>query len=263
MRLIIFLGCILFSALLSAHEYWLDPVESKVSPAGQIEAHIRVGQNFKGDSYAFLPNEVEQVQIHWQGQSQIVKPRFGASPALKQAPLGTGLNILSLVTNAYSLTYTDPAIFEKFLKIDGLEWVKEAHKKRGLPEVGFVEAYYRYAKTLVDVGNVAGEDQKTGMKFEWVMQARSAKTNGSITARLYWEHEIYANAPCKVFIRKGDTVEILDLKTDESGDVRIPYAGNAKYLLNSVLMKEPYQKNVENLKAVWESHWASVTFSTQ
>jgi len=262
-QIVIVLLC-LAMAPLSAHEYWLDPLNYRLADTGQIQSHIRVGQYFKGDSYAYLPSEVESVQIHWQDTSRSIEPRFGATPAVKQQSPGEGLNILTISTSPFSLTYTEREKFEKFIKTERLDWVPEAHKKRGLPDVGFVEAYYRHAKTLVQVANNAGKDRKVGLKFEWVLQSNPyVDTTNELSAQLWWQNEQYANAHCKLFLKQGGEVTVIDLQTDDEGYVTLPRKSNANYLLNAVLMQLPSQQNIENLDAVWESHWASVTFSTE
>ena len=50
----LFFAC-LFTLAASAHEFWISPNSYMVSPDQQVEANIRVGQNFKGGAYSFVP----------------------------------------------------------------------------------------------------------------------------------------------------------------------------------------------------------------
>ena len=259
---------ILFASLVAAfhvqaHEYWLQPENFRLQAEDNIRANIRVGQHFKGDSYAYLPDELEYVNIYLADVSKAVKGRFGDIPAFNLRPLGEGLNILSVSTQPFKLTYTDEGKFEKFLKYDGLEWVLKEHEKRGLPETGFTEAYRRHAKALLKVGNGEGSDRRTGLEFEWVMQTNPyTDTGDTLTAQLWWREQVFSNAAFRVFVLKDGKVSEATYKTDDNGMATFPRTKDATYMVNAVHMLIPAAEIVQTMGAVWESRWASVTFFT-
>ena len=55
-----------------------------------------------------------------------------------------------------------------FIKHKDFEGLPEAHLARGLPEVGFVESYRRFAKSLIAVGSGVGQDRPVGLEIEIV-----------------------------------------------------------------------------------------------
>ena len=54
------------------------------------------------------------------------------------------------------------------MKHKAFDSVLEDHQARGLPDTGFRESYRRYAKTLIAVGDGAGNDPSIGPASEIV-----------------------------------------------------------------------------------------------
>ncbi len=261
--IVVFITSILVSQYGLAHEYWLHPQNFQLQTEDSIRVDIRVGQHFKGNTYAYLPTEIETAQIYLANRSGPIKARFGDIPAINQAPLGEGLTILTVASEPFKLTYNSADKFRDFLKYDGIEWVQKEHEKRGLPETGFTEAYRRHAKTLVKVGNGQGSDRRTGLEFEWVVLTNpyTNKTD-KLSAQLWWRDKLFANAAFRVFILKDGTVSESTYVTDENGVAIFPRIADAIYMINAVHMILPANELVVKMNAVWESRWASVTFAT-
>jgi len=254
---------LLLSLPLNAHEYWLQPGKFIFSEGETIQINIKTGQQFKGNSHAYLPDEVETMNLYVGDVTRKITPRFGAYPAIAKSTLGKGLHLFAVTSQPTNLTYTEPGKFKKFTQDEGLDWVLQAHKKRGLPMVGFTESFRRYTKTLVHVENSNGEDKKVGLTFEWVLQPRLAKAeNTPLTAKLWWQGKPFANKYFRVFIRaQGKLTETTSI-TDEAGLATFQFIPNAEYLLNSVHMVLPDKKTLEDSDVVWDSRWASLTFKT-
>lgn len=260
--ILVFITSVVVSQYGLAHEYWLQPENFQLQTEDSIRADIRVGQHFKGDTYAYLPTEIEAAQIHLGNTSKPIKGRFGDIPAISQLPLGDGLNIVTVASMPFQLTYSSAGKFRDFLKYDGIEWVQQEHEKRGLPESGFIEAYRRHAKTLVKVGNGEGSDRRTGLEFEWVMLTNPYTNNtDTMTAQLWWRDKVFANATFRVFTLKGGKVSENVYVTDAKGIASFPRRANTIYMINAVHMILPANELVVKMKAVWESRWASVTFA--
>jgi hypothetical protein len=82
--------------------------------------------------------------------------------------LEDGLAVLVHETTDSTLTYREFDKFVNFIKHKDFEGLPEAHLARGLPEVGFVESYRRFAKSLIAVGSGAGQDRPVGLEIEIV-----------------------------------------------------------------------------------------------
>jgi len=256
--------CIAVALPAGAHEYWVQGDRYVIGADDNIRAHVRVGQHFKGEALPYFPDAMESIQIHLGSRSGTIQPRYAAYPVISNSPLGDGLNIISLTSGRSELKHDDPEKFREFLVYEGLEWVLARHKERKLPSAGFIETYRRYAKMLVKVGSGEGEDRYLGMPLEWVLLANPyAGTADTLWAQLRWQGKVFAGAQCRVFIEKNDKLDEIVLHTDKEGKIRFPRVSEATYLVSAVHMVEPDRETVKQTRAVWESRWASVTFSAR
>ncbi|MEP4547764.1 MAG: DUF4198 domain-containing protein [Saccharospirillum sp.] len=249
--------------LANAHEFWLEPLQYRIDVNKTVQADIKVGENFKGDTYAFFPNRFVRFELHHNGRERPISARLGARPAAVQAVDSDGLTTLTYESTYTELTYDDPAVFDNFLTLDGLDWVRQAHEDRGLPERGFTEVFRRFAKTYIGTGNAQGEDRLIGYPLEWRLEDNPYTTNeqAPLTATLFLNDEPSAGVLARVFMKSGnEQAEEIRLTTDESGEISIPFRENTAYLVSSVHMQEPPADVAEETGAVWESLWASAVF---
>lgn len=247
----------------NAHEFWLEPLQYRIDVNKTVQADIKVGENFKGNTHAFFPNRFVRFELHHNGRERPISARLGARPAAKQAVDSHGLTTLTYESTYTELTYDDPAIFDNFLTLDGLDWVRQAHQERGLPDSGFTEVFRRFAKTYVGTGNAEGEDRLIGYPLEWRLEDNPYTLTGQapLTATLFLNNEPSAGVLARVFMKSGnENAEELRLTTDENGQIRIPFRANTAYLVSSVHMKQPPADVAEETGAVWESLWASAVF---
>jgi uncharacterized GH25 family protein len=191
-----------------------------------------------------------------------VNSRIGDNPAISEIVPNSGLHVLSYVSTGSEVTYSDPQKFEHFLNNEGIEWVKAAHEKRGLPTQGFTEAYQRFAKSLVKVGDGTGEDRALGLEFELVVETNPyTERDSDLVVSLLWRGKPFPQAQVTVFRRHDGDVSKTRFTTNAQGRVRIPRpVGSGVYLLNAVHMIEP-PPNDDGL--VWKSLWASTTFEVR
>jgi len=260
-QIILALGLYVAATLAAnAHEYWIEPLEFQVKPGGEIIANQKVGQDFKGNNYPFLPQEFTKSGLfNTKGKSPI-KGNIGDIPAFKIKPNKTGLNVLAVATRPDRLTYDTAEKFQTFLKNQGLEWALVEQRKRGLPDAGFTEAYSRYAKALVQVGPTAGNDVVVGLPIELIAEknpyALALKSIAKLPVRLLWQGKPLKQAQIKIFHRVKDKLNISKIRTDDTGRAMIPMSQSGKYLLSAVHIIPWTQKP----KDQWHSYWASMTF---
>ena len=257
-----------------AHEMWLEPVKFEIAKGDKLLAHEKVGQNFKGNKYAYLRSSYEKLNYTINDITHPLSPRLGSLPAIQQAIEEEGLLILSAMTTRSKLTYKDRKIFEKFLKTEGLEWVFKAHKERGLPEIGFTEVYRRFPKSLVKVGKGLGNDKALGFPLEWVALTNPYQVkdvNDKVELQLLWQGKPYVGVKVNVFNKiRPETGKSLTVRasaviqteyfTNEKGIISLSLNQNSEYLINAVKMIEPDSITSHKYNAVWESLWASMTF---
>ena len=122
------------------------------------------------------------------------------------------------------------------------------------------ERYSRYAKSLIAVGNGAGEDIEAGLATEIV--ALENPYTGDMTDGLdilvLYEGKPRMDTQVEVFRKAPDgTVTITYERTDEAGKATIPVLPGHRYQLDAVVLR-PLEV-VDEKDPSWESLWANMT----
>ena len=263
MRLLPLCLCAVLVAALPgrAHEFWISPQTYRVAPDAQLLAHIRVGQQFKGNAYSYVPGKFVRFDVVMGDRAIPVEGRVGDRPALAMTAPGEGLAVVVHQTTNMFLTYSEAQKFENFVREKDFAWALDDHAARGLPATGFRERYSRYGKSLIAVGGGAGADAPVGMETEVVALANpyTDDLSGGLPVQVLYQGAPRAQVQVEVFERApGDSVTVRRYRTDEHGQAVIDVLPGREYLVDSVVMR-PLEA-VEELDPVWESLWASLTF---
>ncbi len=250
------LACIAIPA--KSHEFWIDPVDHQVEPGGEIVAALRVGQEYSGSSYAYLPPRFRRFDFAYAGAVQPVEGMIGDRPAVTMAAPGEGLVTLIHVTTDSRITWDEMAEFEAFVRHKDAVWTLDEHMRRGLPETDVTEIYSRYAKSLVAVGAGGGTDIEAGLLTEIVALENpyTGRTDDGLDVRLLYQGEPRGNEQIEIFEKAVDgTVTISTIRTDDNGVAAIPVRPGHRYMLDAVVLREGGDA------AMWESLWANLTFA--
>jgi len=245
----------------SAHEFWISPKDYTVAPGEQVVADIRVGQNFKGGAYSFVPGKIVRFDLVQGDNVTPVTGVVGDRPAMTMKAPAEGLVIAVHQTTDYFLTYTDPEKFVNFVTHKDFDGVLEEHKARGLPDSGFRERYSRFGKSLIAVGGGEGADRVVGMETEIVALANpyTDDLSAGLPVQVFYQGAVRASVQVELFAKAPDgTVAITQYTTDEEGRVSLPVLPGHEYLVDSVVMRA-LEKTADKDPA-WESLWASLTF---
>ena len=245
-----------------AHEFWIEPTRYKLEPSEKIVANLRVGQYFKGNTFSFVPEKFVEFSVIDSSGKRPIDGRLGDLPAVNEPTIKTGLHVLLHHSTVNTLTYTDFAKFERFARKEGNAWLLDAHNQRGLPRKDVTEAYTRYAKALVLVGDGEGRDEWAGMPLEIVAETNpyADSSSGTISVRLLWNGQGMAGKQISIFRKHGGCeAKRTAVLTDTDGRASIPREPGGRFLLNSVHVVEPPAAS-KNTRAMWQSFWASTTF---
>jgi len=253
---------LLSTRIVAAHEFWISPERYLIPQDRMIVAALRVGEDFKGPSFAYLPPQSARFDLVQGDRAVPVTSRIGDRPALNQGVDRPGLWIVVHETADHRLRYTDPQKFRNFANHKGFPAVLQQHKARGLPDDGFVELYRRYAKALVAVSDGAGADRRVGLRTEIVAGLNPYTddlTNG-LPVQVILDQAARADAQIEVFGRSAGKVTVETYRTDANGRAVITVAPDTEYLVNAVKML-PLEPDAPE-DPVWMSLWASMTFKT-
>lgn len=245
------------------HEYWIDPERFAVPTGEAIRADLRVGQAFEGAALIYNPASFRRFEIASPEGLAPVEGRLGDRPAMAEtAP--EGLAVVALATADSKLTYKAFADFESFVTHKAADWTIDEHRARGLPENGFVEAYSRYAKSLVAVGAARGSDRALGLETEFValLNPYADDLSGGLPVELHYRGAPRGGAQVEIFEKAPDgMVEVTTVTTDAGGRATIPVRPGYRYMIDAVVLRAPSPALAEATGAVWESLWANLTFA--
>lgn len=256
----------------SAHEFWLWPDRYVVGVGDQASATIRIGQDFKGNSYRYNPNDFERfASFLGTGELQPVEGELGDRPAFSDNVEQEGLLVLVHQTDLERLSYAEFEKFESFAMMEGADQVIAQHRARSLPESDFEEVYRRFAKSYIQIGHGRGADRPVGMELELTARTNPYTADGS-EMEFHLTHKGASKPDTQVTVwsrKRGSKPEDGNLakgkrqlfKTDENGLVSIPTQSGFEYLASAVLIVEPGPEELEQRPdAVWYSLWASATW---
>lgn len=254
----------LFATPVSAHEFWLEPLAYQVAADGRLEANIVNGQEFSGTQLPYLPQRFRHFIAFNDGQSQVVPGRAGDTPGLNMDVVGEGLNIVVYQALPAIVDYENWEKFENFLTHKDLGDRLARHTERGLPLEGFKEVYSRYSKTLIGVGDAAGNDLRTGLETEIVALTNpyTDDVSGGMRVQLFYGQDVRANEQIELFEKAPDySVSITLHRTDADGIATLPVKPGYSYMADAVVIREPQGQIAADTNAAWETLWANLTFA--
>lgn len=252
-----------------AHEVWIQPHSPQVKDGAPVTADLRIGDMFVGNHLLYIPQQTERVAILGAGGMTDYVPRVGSRPVID-----LGADLLDGLTGHAVLIYQSADSYVHYMHQDkffdfvtkkGAADIPGAHARRGLPPGGFIERYKRFAKSSITIGapDETVNDRATGMEVEFVLTGRSLMADGTrrLNVRLFYQGAPLPGAVVALFTRRPDgEVATTGLVTGSDGIVGVAALPGHDYLLDHVTIR-PIDPATDKNKAVWESLWASLTFS--
>lgn len=251
----------LLASPLSAHEFWIEPEGFELPEGEPVKAALLVGSELKGAVYSYNPMNFTRFEIFTDAGAETVEGRAGDRPALNMVPQGSGLATIVHVTRDYKLTYSDWEKFTGFCEHKDFEWAIARHLERGLGQERVRERYSRHAKSLVALGDGAGQDREVGLVTEIVALANPYVDDVSdgFPVRVMYDGKPRADVQVELFERSPEgEIDIRYYRTDGDGRAEVEVRPGHFYLVDSVVMRE--LEVVEEKDPAWESLWASLTF---
>jgi uncharacterized GH25 family protein len=248
----------------NAHEFWLSPEDYTLAPEDEMQVRLRVGTGMKGAALPFLPQDIARFEVVQGDTQRTVEGRMGDNPALVMEAGEDGLAVIVHETTDSRLTYTDFAVFQRFVAHKDFATALADHAARGLPQTGFRETYRRYAKSLIAIGSGAGADRAMGLAIEIVALANpyTDDLSSGLPVLVRLDGAPRGDAQVELFETAPDGVVTTTLhRTDAEGRVVLPIRPGMEYLVDSVVLRAlPNDDPVAG--PVWHSDWASLTFRT-
>ncbi len=259
--LIAFIAALAITDKAAAHEFWIDPQDFTIEEGATLLADTRVGQEFSGAAQSYLPRNFAGFMVISNGEMRDVDGRLGDIPALTMEGLEDGLAVVVHQTVTYQVVWSEWEQFLNFAIHKDLGDVTAMHEARGISQEGVTENYIRYAKSLVAVGEGAGEDTRVGMRTELVALANPYTDfpQDGLPMQLWYDGELRPDYQVELFAEDADgEVTITYHRTNADGVVLLPVERGMTYMADAVFL-EPVEPDA-NSNATWVSHWANMTF---
>ena len=257
-RLIFLLSALGLFPAVHAHEFWIEPSSFRPTASTAFDVHLRVGQEFRGDTMIYLPESFERfVWSNARGQKK-VEGIPGDDPAARLTVNDPGLLLIAYQSTRYSVDM-DAATFTQYLKKEGLDHLVPAQRVNQKP---VREVYRRCAKSLLAVGGRSDDfdfKKPVGMRLEILplTPPYSLKKDQTIEVQLLYENRPLAGAQIMAMSKTKPKDHLLQ-RTDRNGRARFVLPHADVWLLNAVhMIPAP-----TDAKADWESFWASLSFAT-
>jgi hypothetical protein len=258
------IGAILAASPVSAHEFWIEPADFALEADAKIEADLRVGQDFRGDAFPYIPSRFAAFERHDRLGEADVEGVTGDLPALNLLPRTEGLSVFTYVSAGERIRFRAWDKFQSYLDYEGLDSIPALHDARGLPRDDIREIYTRCAKTLVSVGDAtADQDRATGMRLELVAGENplTLTPGDKMGFTLMWEGKPLPDTQVALFYKgesKDQATRTL-ARTDGDGRASFTLPASGAYMAASVHMIEADPDR----NADWHSYWASLTFGVE
>lgn len=245
----------------SAHDFWIEPSAFQLQTGERISVGLCLGDHFEGWSVARNVTRIETfVAIGPAGQQPIVG-RDGSDPAGIARLTAPGVYVLGYRSN-HAFTEMQAPRFEEYLKEKGLEKIVALRKERGASHRKAREAYSRYAKSLIRVGDATGGagDRPVGFRLELVAESNSYDSYEKRSGNEHSFHLLFDGMPLEGALvtatRRNAADSKVRARTDADGRARLLLREAGVWLITSVHMVEAPQ----SIAAEWESLWASLTY---
>jgi uncharacterized GH25 family protein len=248
------LGVLCFTCATSSwgHDFWIEPLKFQASSGTAVTLKLLVGQEFKGDSALYLPEQFERYVVVASNAEQPVVGNRGDDPA-GRIVIGDGMNVVGYHSRKFEVSFDSLQEFESYLQQEGLE--RQATRARERSGGRILEIYSRHAKALVAGPNARdAADCMLGFPLEIVAETNPYHQKDLRLRLLYLGRPL--EGTLVTAFSKADPARKLRLRTDAEGRVRFTVPRPGVWLVTAVHMmpKRWYER------ADWESFWASLTF---
>jgi len=270
-RLLLLSIALLLSTAASAHEYWLLPDRFVAARGEQIAIEHRVGTGWPGETLPRDPRRVVRFGLVDAKGERPIEGEPGADPAGTVTLRTPGIALAVYRSNPSRISL-EPALFESYLRDEGLDAVvafRAAHGESALPGE---EMFSRNAKAMVVASGAAGDagrpyafttrdaqlwHRPLGLTLEIVAETdpRRLASGAPLIMRLLYRGKPLEGALVKAFA-KGSAVAESKARTDARGRATLVLATPGVWLINAVHMVDASAGS----GARWESFWSSLVF---
>lgn len=256
-------GLFLFSLPVLAHDYWLRPGKFFLRSGEVTPFRMFVGSNLIiEEERGFQVKKTLDFRLFSNDSIVDLKPpiKEGTMPIYDFSAKKSG-NYLLAIERDFSDIALDAEKFEEYLKEEGLDYIIEERRRRGETNSFGIERYYRFIKSLVQVGDKqdATYKKKVGLKLEIIplQNPYSKKPGDTIKFQVFFEGKPLTEKTIFAYNENDNNVSTQKTLTDKNGEFSFKLNRSGFWLIRLVVMKR-CETNCKDTE--WESFWGSFSF---
>lgn len=256
-------------APLSAHDFWLRPMQVHTAPGSTVTLSVNVGEQFPAPDAYVAPDRVDMLHLIGPGKKVVdVSPKYSRegeallTPVTLPATPGTYIAEVRLKPRFIELAPTE---FTAYLKEEGLERVVTEREKLGETAKPGRERYSRWPKALIHTGDADATHVTTplGVTSELVpsVDPTRAKVGQPVAFQLRFEGKPIAGARVTRIVSGTAPFasRLTHVTTDADGWARFTITEAVPTFIGTVhMVRRGGESGLE--AADWESYWTSITF---
>jgi hypothetical protein len=263
MRTLTALVLILFSAIVAAHDLFLNALPFTLEKPGTIRLSMNLAEAFPGKHEAWRQDKTVRFRVHGPGGEQALKDTKGVDPTIELAQEGT-----YMIGWDASPSYIDidAKHFNEYIKAEGFTNVIDSRKRANQENAPGREKYTRFLKAFVQVGSKLTDhySRPLGQRIEIIPQSNpyQLKAGDKLKIKVVFDGKPLAGATAMAtydtFTKEHD-VYAHSLTTANDGTIEIPIGKTGIWMIRVNTM-QPLQGDP---KADWQSYWANCSFQVR
>ncbi len=260
-----------------AHEFWIEPVTTRLKVDDSARLVLRVGEYFEGEVVGISAPQTTLLRQIDAGGVRDLRPLLPPTPAaefaLPLAAAGTQLVAFDSQPNQIELSADS---FHAYLHDEGLDFIKARREASGQGAEPGRERYRRHVKTLLDAsaGTARATRANGAAKRDATWAARTGqqleilplnnplrmKPGGALRLQILFDGKPLAGALVKAWHRQSGQTLVIRTKTTDDGQATftLPHAGG--WMVSLVhMVPAPAADQAQGID--WDSFWGNLSFA--
>jgi len=250
-------------ALISAREFWLQPVKFVYKSGEKLVMNFKAGENFIGEPWDLKKNQIESLVLHHMSTSSSILDSIKGDPNnnLILTLRAEGSYLLSMQTQN-EVNEWEAENFNSFLKENGLDEIIDRRAKTNTLASPTKEYYSGYSKLLVQVGEKKDDTHKKVNNFPVEIlpleNPYGLKIGDPIHFKILFDGKPVFGVRVKVWNRFDNRTTIQNIYTEKDGTLETRVSSPGPWMVSVVRMVPSKQAGAD-----WQSYRGSLVFGIE
>ena len=250
-------------ALISAREFWLQPLKFVYQSGERLVMNFKAGENFIGEPWDLKKNQIESLVLQHSSTSSSVLDSIkeDGNDNLSLTLRAEGSYLLSMQTKN-AVNEWEAEKFNAFLKENGLDEILDRRAKTNTLASPTKEYYSGYTKLLLQVGEKKDDTHKkvNGFPVEILTLENpyALKIGDPIHFKILFDGKPVFGVRVKVWNRFDNRTTIQNIYTEKDGTLETRVSSPGPWMVSVVRMTSSKQPGAD-----WQSYRGSLMFGIE